>query len=162
MDRGRSPVQADEHLLAALPKLRSVEAPEPKIDDYRPRLKTMAALETSLGIHLVARSQDPTDGLILRTVGSPDTCTDETLAQLGPVASLIVDAELARTKVTDHGLTALAKNFTNLRFLDLSYTAVTMAGVKEIARLRQTGVTQSDRNQGCGARSCRSYAPSPV
>jgi hypothetical protein len=46
-----------------------------------------------------------------------------------------VDAELARTKVSDRGLLTLAKSFPNLRFLDLSYTAVTTAGIKEIARL---------------------------
>jgi hypothetical protein len=130
-----APIQVDEKSLAGLPVLRRVAAPQPKVPDYRPQLKTMAALETSLGIRLVPRSQDPTDGLILRTVGSPDACTDETLVQLGPVASLVVDAELARTKVSDHGLPTLAKSFPNLRFLDLSYTAVTTAGVKEIARL---------------------------
>ena len=125
----------DEKSLAGLPALRRVAAPQPKVADYRPKLKRMAALETSLGIRLVPRSQDPTDGLILRTVGSPDSCTDETLIQLGPVANLIVDAELARTKVSDHGLPILAKSFPNLRFLDLSYTGVTSAGMKEIVRL---------------------------
>jgi hypothetical protein len=130
-----APIQVDEKSLAGLPALRSIAAAEPKVADYRPQLKTIAALETSLGIRLVPRSQDPTNGLILRTVGSPGTCTDETLAQLGAVSGLIVDAELARTKVTDHGMPILAKTFPNLRFLDLSYTSVTATGVKEIARL---------------------------
>ncbi len=130
-----APVQLDEKSLPGLPRRHAAEAPQPKVADYRPQLKTIAALEAKLNIRLVPRSQDPTDGLILRTINSPGTCTDDTLAQLGPVASLIVDAELARTKVTDRGMPTLAKNFQNLRYLDLSYTAVTSAGTKEIAHL---------------------------
>jgi Planctomycete cytochrome C len=130
-----APAQVDEKSLAGLPAVRSVTAPEPKVADYRPQLKTITALETSLGVRLVPRSQDPTDGLILRTVNSPESCNDETLARLAPVGNLIADAELARTKVTDRGISILTKNFPNLRFLDLSYTTVTSAGMKEIVRL---------------------------
>ena len=126
--------QVDQKLLAGLPA-SLIAAPEPKVADYRPKLKMMAALQTSLNIRLVPRSQDPTDGLILRTAGSPDTCSDATLAKLAPVAGLIVDAELARTKVTDAGMATLAKSFSNLRFLDLSHTAVTASGMKAIAQL---------------------------
>jgi uncharacterized membrane protein len=108
----------------------------PLTADYRPQLKTIEALETSLGVRLVPRSQTPTDGLILRTVSAPQRCDDATLAQLAPVANLIVDAELARTKVTDKGMQALA-SFSNLRFLDLSNTAVTSTGVKELMKLEK-------------------------
>jgi uncharacterized membrane protein len=108
----------------------------PLTADYRPQLKAIAGLETSLGIRLVPRSQNPTDGLILRTVSAPERCSDGTLAQLAPVANLIVDAELARTKVTDKGMPAIA-NFSNLRFLNLSNTAVTSAGVKELMKLEK-------------------------
>jgi uncharacterized membrane protein len=128
-------VQVDEKLLAGLPVLRSIDAPQPKVPDYRPQAQKIAALESALAIRLIPRSQDPTDGLILRTVSSPETCTDATLAQLAPIANLIVDAELARTKVTDNGISLLAKNFANLRFLDLSNTEVTSAGAKELARM---------------------------
>jgi hypothetical protein len=108
----------------------------PLTADYRPQTRTIEALEASLGVRLVPRSQNPTDGLILRTVSAPERCNDATLAQLAPVASLIVDAELARTKVTDKGTPAIA-TFSNLRFLDLSHTAVTSAGVKELMRLEK-------------------------
>jgi uncharacterized membrane protein len=120
--------------LPPLPEENVVSAP--LAADYRPQLKTIAGLEASLGIRLVPRSQNPTDGLILRTVSSPERCNDSNLAQLAPVANLIVDAELARTKVTDMGLPAIA-NFSNLRFLDLSNTAVTSAGVKELMKLEK-------------------------
>ena len=132
--KGGAGPQLDQQLLAGLPP---APAPEPKVGDYRPRLETMAVLEKSLGIHLIPRSQDPTDGLILRTVNAPEACNDATLAQLAPVANLIVDAELARTRVTDAGISTLAKNFPNLRFLDLSHTAVTAGGVKDLARIRK-------------------------
>jgi uncharacterized membrane protein len=130
------------------PEKNAVSAP--LTADYRPQLQAIAALETSLGIRLVPRSQNPTDGLILRTVSAPERCNDATLAQIAPVANLIVDAELARTKVTDKGMQAIA-NFSNLRFLDLSNTAVTSAGVKELMKLgnleslnlTQTRVTRS-------------------
>jgi hypothetical protein len=112
------------------------QVPQPLTPDYRPQLKTISALETSLGIHLVARSQNPTDGLILRTANAPGNCNDAILQQLAPVAKFIVDAELARTRVTDKGLPVIA-TFTNLKFLDLSHTAVTSAGVKELAKLNQ-------------------------
>ena len=108
----------------------------PLTADYRPQLKAIAGLEASLGVHLVPRSQNPTDGLILRTVSAPERCNDATLAKLAPVANLIVDAELARTKVTDRGMLVIA-NFSNLRFLDLSNTAVTSAGVKEFMKLEK-------------------------
>jgi hypothetical protein len=132
------------------PSLETTKTAPPLTADYRPHLKTMAALESSLGIRLVPRSQNPTDGLILRTVSDPALCDDATLAQLAPVADLIVDAELARTKVTDKGMQSIA-SFSNLRFLDLSNTAVTSVGAQALVKLdkleslnlTQTKVTSS-------------------
>ena len=109
-------------------------ASAPLTADYRPQLKTIAGLESSLGVRLVPRSQNPTDGLILRTASAPERCSDATLEQLAPVANLIVDAELARTKVTDNGLKTIA-GFSNLKSLDLSHTAVTSAGTNDLAKL---------------------------
>ncbi len=114
-----------------------VAGPElPSAPDYRPQLQQIAALEASLGVQLVPRSQIPTDGLILRTASFPAHASDATIARLAPVRSLIVDAELARTAVTDAGLAPLA-TFTNLRKLDLSYTAITSSGLRALAPLRQ-------------------------
>ena len=118
--------------LPPLPEENAVSAP--LAADYRPQWNTIERLEASLSVRLVPRSQNPTDGLILRTASAPERCNDATLAQLAPVASLIVDAELARTMVTDKGMQAIA-NFPNLRFLDLSNTAVTSSGVKELTKL---------------------------
>ena len=106
----------------------------PLAKDYRPQLKTIASLEQELGVGLVPRSQNPNDGLILRTVSAPERCDDKTLARLKSVGDLIVDAELARTKITDEGLKVLS-TFSNLRSIDLAHTNVTSKGVPLLARL---------------------------
>jgi len=106
----------------------------PLAPDYRPRSAEIAALQSTIGVQLVLRSQDPQDGLILRTVSAPERCNDEALRALKPIADLVVDAELARTEVTDEGLRTLA-SFPNLRHVDLSYTAVTSRGLAPLATL---------------------------
>jgi len=102
--------------------------------DYRPQLPLITSLEHDLGVRLVPRSRNPEDGLILRTVSAPERCDDAAVARLKVIGMLIVDAELARTKVTDAGLKTLA-TFSNLRAVDLAHTAVTSAGVPILARL---------------------------
>lgn len=106
----------------------------PLAADYRPRSSQIAALETELGVRLIPRSQNPRDGLILRTVSAPERCDDKVLAALKPVADLIVDAELARTKITDEGMKTLG-SFANLRSVDLSHTAVTSRGLSSLTNL---------------------------
>ena len=76
--------------------------------DWRPRATEIVALERSLGVRLVARSQVATDGLLLRTASAPGRCDDSTLRKLAPLAAYIVEAELTRTGVTDAGLALLA------------------------------------------------------
>jgi hypothetical protein len=67
-------------------------------------------------------------------VSAPTRCDNAVLNALKPVADLIVDAELARTKVTDDGIKALS-SFVNLRSVDLSRTAVTSNGLAPLANL---------------------------
>lgn len=108
----------------------------PLAPDWRPRAAEIAALEKSAGVRLVPRSQVPTDGLVVRTASSPGRCDDAVLAKLAPVAGLIVEAELARTKVTDAGLATLA-GWENLRLLDLTRTAVTSRGLAALKQSKQ-------------------------
>jgi uncharacterized membrane protein len=131
---GAAQVVAAEEVRGAppLPPPKPVEPP--LAADYRPRLDRIQGLERELGVRLLPRSQNPRDGLVLRTVSSPERCNDAVLAALKPVADLIVDAELARTKVTDAGAKALA-GFVNLRSLDLSHTAVSSRGLAPLAAL---------------------------
>jgi len=118
----------------APPLLASEQPMMPLTKDYRPQLPLITSLEHELGVHLVPRSRNPQDGLILRTVSAPERCDDGAIARLKVIGALIVDAELARTKVTDAGLKTLA-TFSNLRAVDLAHTAVTSAGVPILARL---------------------------
>jgi hypothetical protein len=114
--------------------------------DYRPRTEKIQALQTELGILLVPRSQNPRDGLILRTATAPERCDDATLARLKPIADLVVDAELARTKITDSGVKTLA-GFANLRSVDLSHTAITSRGLpplKSLGKLESLNLTATD------------------
>jgi len=104
--------------------------------DYRSKLDVADALAKKLGIRVVARSQRPTDGLIVRTASSPANCTDETLGALSLLSEVIVDAELARTQITDTGLAALS-GWKNLRRLDLTATAITVEGLKSILELEK-------------------------
>jgi uncharacterized membrane protein/mono/diheme cytochrome c family protein len=130
---------ATENVTAA--KVKTSAPPEPvkvivppSAPDYRPRSAKIAALQTQLGVQLVLRSQDPQDGIILRTVSAPERCDDAVLRALKPIADLIVDAELARTKVTDEGMKTLG-SFPNLRQVDLSNTAVTSRGLASLTNL---------------------------
>ncbi|MEY4940321.1 MAG: hypothetical protein RIQ93_2056 [Verrucomicrobiota bacterium] len=106
----------------------------PLAPDWRPRAQEIAALEAALNVRLAPRSALPRDGLVLRTVSAPARCDDATLSRLASVAELIVDAELARTKVTDAGLKSVA-SWPNLRTLDLSRTAVTSDGLSALQSL---------------------------
>ncbi len=114
---------------------RAKSAHVPQAPDWRPLAAEITALEQSLGVRLIARSIVPTDGLILRTASAPGRCDDATLGKLALVAKYIVEAELARTKVTDAGLAALA-GWENLRSLDLTRTAVTSRGLPGLTGLR--------------------------
>jgi hypothetical protein len=111
----------------------------PLAPDWQPQAKQIAALEKELGVRLVPRSQIATDGLILRTASAPRRCDDAAISRLAPVASFIVDAELARTKITDDGLKVLA-GWENLRSLDLTRTAITSDGVQAIGTLKKLEV----------------------
>ena len=116
------------------PVVARMQPTVPLAPDWRPFHAELARLQAELGVKLVPRSQTPTDGLVLRTASAPRRCDDATLAALAPVAVLIVEAELARTGVTDAGLPTLA-TFANLRKLDLTRTAVTSAGLAALSAL---------------------------
>jgi hypothetical protein len=119
---------------APVPKMtRAVHVP--LAPDWRPRAREIATLEKDLGLRLAPRSQIATDGLILRTASAPRRCDDAALAKLVAIAALIVDAELARTNVTDTGLKTLGR-FENLRSLDLTRTNVTSAGLASLTALK--------------------------
>jgi hypothetical protein len=112
---------------------RPVDEP-PAAPDYRPRLAQATQLAKALGVRLVPRSRIPTDGLVLRTASAPARCDDVVLAKLAPMADLIVEAELARTRVTDTGMAEIG-HWANLENLDLTRTAVSSEGVARLTSL---------------------------
>lgn len=148
---GKPPLSADEIKLielwiaagasATLPVDGIAGAPalasgaSPSAPDWHSKAQALAALQAELGIRLVPRSQIGTDGVILRTASAPRRCDDATLAKLAPIAPLIVEAELSRTKITDAGLKSLTA-FTNMQTLDLSHTAITTAGLAALTPLK--------------------------
>jgi hypothetical protein len=116
------------------PALVPVVVAAPAAPDYSLRLAQANELAASIGVRLVPRSRVTTDGLVLRTASAPTRCDDAALARLAPVADLIVEAELARTKVTDAGMEAV-KTWINVVRLDLARTSVTSAGVARLTSL---------------------------
>jgi hypothetical protein len=118
----------------------------PVAPDWRPHAAEIARLEKKLGVKLVPRSRMATDGLILRTASAPSRCDDAVLAELAPIGRFIVDAELARTKVTNAGLKALGA-FENLRSLDLTRTAITSDGAAALAALEKLEVLNLTETQ---------------
>ena len=122
------------------PMLRPARvAPVPLTPSWKEKAAEIAALEKKHGVKLVPRSQVPTDGLVLRSASAPQRCDDRVLAALAPVALFIVDAELARTPVTDAGLKALAR-WENLRAIDLTRTKVTSSGLAGLTGLKHLEV----------------------
>jgi hypothetical protein len=117
------------------PALRHPAAPiTPLTPDWRPFAADVERIAREAGVRIVPRSLVPTDGLILRTASSPTRCGDASLGMLGPIAALIVEAELARTNVTDAGLASLAA-CVNLRSIDLTQTRVTSDGIAHLSPL---------------------------
>lgn len=149
---GKPPLESDEVRLVELwiargasattlldafadaPVPRRFRTTEPLAPDWQPRATEIARLSKELGVKLVPRSRLATDGIVLRTASAPAAVDDVTLARLAPIADLIVEVELARTRVTDAGLATLA-TFPNLRVVDLTRTPVTSAGVKALGSL---------------------------
>jgi uncharacterized membrane protein/mono/diheme cytochrome c family protein len=133
--------------IAAAP---AAQADEPWAPDYTTQLAALRKVEEAAGLRLVPRSQNPTDGLILRTFSDPEACDDAALAALKDLAPYIVDAELARSRITDAGLQSLA-GFVNLRSVDLTGTRVTAQGVAALMllprlaslNLTETGITRN-------------------
>jgi hypothetical protein len=116
---------------ALKPAARAVIALAP---DWRARAGEIAALAQQLGLKIVPRSQLATDGLVVRTASAPARCDDAAVAKLAALAPFIVEAELARTRISDTALASIAQ-WTNLRALDLTRTAVTSQGVRALTTL---------------------------
>jgi mono/diheme cytochrome c family protein len=115
------------------------EAKEPPIQpvgDYSKLMDEIRQMENSQGAKLLPVSSKPSDGLILNTVDVAANFGDTQLAQFEKFAPYVVEADLARTAVTDASFEILSR-FTHLRALHLEATAVTGSGLGRLAPLSQ-------------------------
>ncbi|HEY1679182.1 MAG TPA: c-type cytochrome domain-containing protein [Candidatus Sulfotelmatobacter sp.] len=114
----------------------SAELPFQPVGDYSNVIGEIRAMQSSNGAKLVPVSAKASDGLILRTVDAGSRFDDQQLARFRKFAPFIVEAELARTAVTDASFDTL-KEFTNLRALHLEDTAVNGENLATLSSLAQ-------------------------
>jgi hypothetical protein len=112
------------------------ELPPQPVGDYSSLMGEISQMEQGQGAKLVPVSRKPSDGLILNTVDIAPSFTDAQLAGFQKFAPYIVEANLARTAVTNASFDTLAK-FTHLRALHLEGTGVTGDGVQKLGSLSQ-------------------------
>lgn len=112
------------------------EPPPKPVGDYSSLMPQIQEMQHGLGAKLIPLSAKASDGLILRTVDVSSSFGDAQLAQFEKFAPYIVEAELARTAVTDASFDTL-KSFTHLRALHLEGTAITGSNLTKLKSLSQ-------------------------
>jgi uncharacterized membrane protein/mono/diheme cytochrome c family protein len=112
------------------------ESPPQPVGNYSSLMDEIRQMEQSQGAKLKQVSSKPEDGLILYTVDIAPNFGDAQLAQFLKFAPFIVEADLARTAVTNASFDTLSK-FNHLRALHLEETNVTGDGLAKLAQLPQ-------------------------
>jgi mono/diheme cytochrome c family protein/uncharacterized membrane protein len=116
-----------------IPTERRDLPPEP-VGDYSKWADEIEQMRHSQGAKLVPVSAKASDGLILNTVDVAPAFGDAQLAQFAKYSPYIVEADLARTQVTDASFDIIA-HFTHLRALHMEGTAVTGSGLAKLTSL---------------------------
>lgn len=119
----------------AMPSGPADPAPEP-VGDYSKLADEIEQMRHSTGAKLLPVSSKPADGLVLNTVDVAPAFGDAQLAQFEKFAPYIVEANLARTAVTDASFDTLA-HFTHLRALHLEGTAIAGTGLSKLSALHR-------------------------
>ncbi len=114
---------------------RPAELPPDPVGDYSNLAAEIAQMRHAQGAKLVAVSSKPSDGLILDTIDVASSFDDAQLTQFEKFAPYIVEADLARTAVTDTGFDTLAR-FPHLHALHLEGTSVTGRGLAKLSKLQ--------------------------
>jgi uncharacterized membrane protein len=112
------------------------DEPLPQVADYSKLLPEIASAAKAEGVTLVPVSRNLGDGLILNTTDAGTKFGDAQLTSLNRFAPYIVEANLARTSVSDAGLATLGK-WPHLRALHLDGTGITGSGLQYLAPLTQ-------------------------
>jgi uncharacterized membrane protein len=134
IQQGASPTAAT--LTGIATHEREPDLPLQPVGDYTALMPEIQKIQQTQGAKLIAVSAKPADGLTLYTVDAASTFDDAQLAQFQKFAPYIVEAELARTAVTDASFDTL-KQFTHLRALHLEETHITGSGLAKLAPLSQ-------------------------
>ncbi len=117
-----------------LPARPAEPSPDP-VGDYSNLAAEIAQMRHAQGAKLLPLSSKPSDGLILDTIDVAASFGDAQLAQFEKFAPYIVEADLARTAVTDAAFDTLAR-FTHLHALHLEGTSVTGRGLAKLSALQ--------------------------
>lgn len=112
------------------------ETPIQPVADYSRMQNDIRQVEQSQGARLIPVSGRPSDGLVLNATDVAASFGDAQLAQYERFAPYIVEAELARTKLTDASFGTLSR-FSHLRALHLEGTGITGSGLARLASLSQ-------------------------
>jgi uncharacterized membrane protein len=112
------------------------EAPPQPVGDYSQLIPEIRHMQRGLGAKLVPVSANASDGLILRTVDVSPSFGDKQLTEFQKFAPYIVEAELARTSITDASFDTL-RTFTHLRSLHLEGTSIAGTNLAKLSSLTQ-------------------------
>jgi uncharacterized membrane protein len=129
---GASP--SDREVAGVMIPAEKPELPPEPVGDYSKLMDEIEQMRHAQGAKLVAVSGKPSDGLILSTVDVAPAFGDAQLAQFAKYAPYIVEANLARTAITDASLEVLGR-FTHLRALHLEGTGITGSGLAKLRPL---------------------------
>lgn len=113
-----------------------IEPPPQPVGDYTQLMPEILNMQHGIGAKLVPLSANRSDGLVLRTVDVGPSFGDAQLAGFEKFAPYIVEAELARTAVSDASFDTL-KTFTHLRALHLEGTSITGTNLTSLSALKQ-------------------------
>jgi uncharacterized membrane protein len=106
------------------------------VGDYSALAGEINQMRHSQGAKLLAVSSKASDGLILSTFDVSSSFGDAQLLQFQKFEPYIIEADLARTGITDASLETLS-HFTHLRALHLEGTAISGNGLAKLSGLSQ-------------------------
>ena len=131
---GASP--SDKEVAGVSIPTQPAELPPEPVGDYSKFTNEIEQMRHAQGAKLLPVSSKASDGLILNTVDVAPNFGDPQLAQFEKYGPYIVDANLARSAVTDASFDTLA-HFTHLRALHLEGTAITGNGLAKLNALHR-------------------------
>jgi uncharacterized membrane protein len=134
VEQGASPTTVSLAGIIIAPPLESV--PIHPVGDYSGLAESIRTMQTQPGPKLLPVSSKPSDGLILSTVDVASDFGDTQLSTLAKFAPYVVEADLARTGITDASIPTLS-TFTNLRALHLEGTSITGSNLGKLTSLTQ-------------------------